>query len=100
MDNALEAIPEGDTVFIEINSKDGKIIFNIRNKGPVITPKLRETIFQKGYSTKNADSHNRGIGLYKLKNTVDENNGIIILDNEKYSNDNYISFTIIVWNSA
>ena len=96
MDNALEAIPEGDTVFIEINSKDGKIIFNIRNKGPVITPKLRETIFQKGYSTKNADSHNRGIGLYKLKNTVDENNGIIILDNEKYSNDNYISFTIIV----
>ena len=96
MDNALEAISEGDTVFIEINSKDGKIIFNIRNKGPVITPKLRESIFQKGYSTKNADSHNRGIGLYKLKNTVDENNGIIILDNEKYSNDNYISFTIIV----
>lgn len=96
MDNALEAISEGDTVFIEINSKDGKIIFNIRNKGPVITPKLRESIFQKGYSTKNADSHNRGIGLYKLKNTIDENNGIIILDNEKHSNDNYISFTIIV----
>lgn len=47
MDNALEAIPEGDTVFIEINSKDGKVIFNIRNKGPVLTPKLRESIFQR-----------------------------------------------------
>ncbi len=96
MDNALEAISEGETVFIELDTKDGQIIFNIKNKGDIIQPAFREAIFQKGFSTKNPDGIHRGIGLYKLKKIVDSNNGMLILDNEMFSNENYISFTIII----
>lgn len=52
MDNALEAISEGDTVFIEINSKDGKIIFNIRNKGPVIILNFASQYSKRGTQRK------------------------------------------------
>lgn len=83
IDNAVEAVTQGDSITITLNSHENKIEISTLNKGPKITPKLRAQFFQKGYTTKSANETKlqRGLGLYRLKQLVDSYDGSILLDN-------------------
>ena len=83
IDNAVEAVTQGDSITVTLNSHENKIEISTLNKGPKITPKLRAQFFQKGYTTKSANETKlqRGLGLYRLKQLVDSYDGSILLDN-------------------
>ena len=93
-DNSIEASIKGDTIYLEIDCINNQFIFSLSNPGPTITPDLLTNLFKGGYSTKNNNSANRGIGLYTLKNMLNENNGSINVSNELIDNRTYIKFTI------
>lgn len=94
IDNAIEASPEGETIYLQINSKENQVRFIVKNIGTELTPQLRTLFFQKGYTTKESSDSRRGLGLYKLKQIADTNHGIIILDNELLDDKQMISFEL------
>ncbi len=61
--NALEASAPGDTVSLNASSADGKVVFEVRNKG-CIQPDVRLQIFNRFFSTKGSG---RGLGTYSAK---------------------------------
>ena len=65
----------------------------VANTSPYYEENMTETFFETGYSSKGKE---RGIGLSKLKRMVSENAGDIIVSNEKYEDENYIQFCIII----
>ena len=82
VDNAIEASSEEQDIYIQINSVENQVHFYISNPGPELTPQLRGLFFTKGYSTKQYNKKQHGLGLYKLKKIADRYNGMIILDNK------------------
>lgn len=82
VDNAIEASSEEQDIYIQINSLENQVRFYISNPGPRLTPQLRSLFFTKGYSTKQHEKGQHGLGLYKLKKIADSYNGMIILDNK------------------
>lgn len=95
-DNAIEASIKDDTIFVDIDCINNQFIFSLSNPGPTITPDLLTNLFKGGYSTKNKHSVNQGIGLYTLKNMLNENNGSIHVSNELIDERTYIKFTITI----
>ena len=61
--NALEASTPGDTVSLNASSVDGKVVFEVHNKG-YIQPDVQLQIFNRFFSTK---GHGRGLGTYSTK---------------------------------
>ena len=80
VDNMIEAICETDEAKLIIDSKDNRISITSINPGPLLTPALRKSFFEKGYSTKGGSAE-RGYGLYLLQQSVTEYGGRIYLDN-------------------
>lgn len=83
LDNAIDAVTPGSVIEVTISSENGKISFQTRNAGHILSPEERSNFFQKGYTTKDKNSKKHsGLGLYRLKNTVqNEYNGTIALWN-------------------
>ena len=96
IDNAIEATDEGGTILAKIGSQDDKLVFEIKNAGPHLTPEFCKNIFKKGYSTKKNDMDNHGIGLYKLNRMVKEHEGKLTLENVEVDQTEYISFGLII----
>ena len=99
IDNAIDSCKENDNkrIHIIIDSKGDKAMFEVKNESPYLENKFIKRIFNKGYSTKNKETKNRGYGLYNLKNIIDRYNGDISVYNEKdINNKNWIVFQIIV----
>ena len=64
-------------------SEGGKVILvEFEDNGPGIKKEIQNEIFNRGFSTKtpNKDTPIRGIGLYEVKNMIDENDGKIRLE--------------------
>ena len=96
IDNALEAISEGECVILTLDSHSNKCNIKIQNKGPFLTNELRNHLFKKGYTTKKTNSQNHGLGLYQLKQLVASYEGMIILSNEDAIEYTLIVFEIII----
>lgn len=98
LDNAVEAVDSGDSITLILDSSNNKINITTLNKGQQINSELRHLFFQKNYSTKNPtfSKQQRGIGLHRLKQIIDNYGGQIFLDNEIVDNDTLICFQIIV----
>lgn len=96
IDNAIENSYTNDIIYIDINCSNNKLNFSISNPGPAVTPEIVKNFFKKGYTTKNMDVNSHGYGLFNLKNSLDEYNGTITLDNEILEHKQYIKFTIVV----
>lgn len=96
IDNAREASPKGESIFLQLNSAKNQVHFTIKNIGPELTPQLRTLFFQKGYSTKQDADSTHGLGLYKLKKITDSYHGMIILDNELIDGKQMICFELVV----
>lgn len=73
IDNALEAIPPGDTVYVSIGSFDNRVEFTTRNSGHILTNNELTDFFRHGYSKKEYSTDGRkhsGIGLFTLRKVV------------------------------
>lgn len=100
--NAIEATePEGHIYITLLNQAD-TFYFEVQN--PVerfISPEEIEQFFQKGYSTKNKESHSKtdlaaphGYGLFELLTQVNKLNGTVSADCITQGDHNWIIFTL------
>lgn len=66
--NAAEAVPAGGRVEVGVSAVDGEIRITCDDDGPGIPPSLRESIFERGVSTRAGEG--RGFGLAVVKECV------------------------------
>jgi two-component system CitB family sensor kinase/two-component system sensor histidine kinase DcuS len=82
IDNAFEAVLEvsADLRLVEVSFTDlGRdIVFEVEDSGPGVPLEDFDRIFEKGVSTKGRDR--RGVGLYLVRQRVDELGGNIFVD--------------------
>ena len=96
VDNAYEACTkERNRVFMELDSEDDRLVFQIRNQVKGMRLENIQKFFQKGYSTKkDADRH--GLGLYNAKMLIDRYRGDIVVGMEKAEGMDYICMKVVI----
>jgi signal transduction histidine kinase/CheY-like chemotaxis protein len=80
MTNAVEAMPYGGTLAVEVTSQDEFIRIVVEDNGPGIEDKIKERIFQPYFSTKKRGT---GLGLALVKQSVDALGGAIDVETHK-----------------
>lgn len=95
IDNALENNVEKQTIYLELDCRDNKVIFEIKNHTEYLEISQIERFFSLGYSTK-SKQHQKGFGLYNAKKIVLKNSGKLIVRQEIYQGLNYICFKVII----
>lgn len=96
VDNALEAVKQGESVSLHIDSKENRITITTINEGPELSPDLRQKMFSRGYTTKTEDRSSHGLGLPNLKKLVDQYDGRICMDNSYNSGRTFIRIEVTV----
>lgn len=96
IDNALEAVKQGESVSLHIDSKENRITITTINEGPELSPDLRQKMFSRGYTTKTEDRSSHGLGLPNLKKLVDQYDGRICMDNSYNSGRTFIRIEVTV----
>ena len=85
MENAFEAMNEATSfeqpkeLLFGIFSKSGAVLITVDDTGIGIEEKVKEHIFENGYSTK---GDGRGTGLYQVKNMVENFGGNITVESQ------------------
>ncbi len=91
IDNAIEASMDGDTIYVTIGQKNTKkepqFHIIVENPGPVADDIFIHQIFTKGYTTKETNTANHGIGLYSLQQLTKRRHGEIIVSNNTKDED-------------
>jgi signal transduction histidine kinase len=72
--NALEAMPDGGSMGVSVNSRHGHATVSIRDTGPGIPPDILGKIYGMYFTTKNGGT---GIGLYVARSIVESHGGDI-----------------------
>jgi len=72
--NALESMPNGGSMGIELSSRNGQAIIAIHDSGPGISPELLPKIYGMHFTTKDGGT---GIGLYVARSVVESHGGEI-----------------------
>jgi signal transduction histidine kinase len=62
--NAVEATPSSQTVWLDAQAEDGKVVFSVWNPTSM-PPEIAQRIFQKNFSSKG--QLGRGLGTYSMK---------------------------------
>ncbi|PKM52514.1 MAG: hypothetical protein CVV02_01830 [Firmicutes bacterium HGW-Firmicutes-7] len=93
IDNAFETGVENNAIVISIKKENNKCVFEVLNRYPYLTVEQINEMFKKGYSTKNKQG--RGLGLYKLRQIIDKNQGEVQVSNTGIE-DNFIAFKVIL----
>lgn len=97
VDNAYEAsAEEGGRVKIFLDSREDKMVFEILNEYRRLPFEKLEKFFENGYTTKDAKTGRRGIGLARVKTLIQKANGEIMVAQEKIEEKNYIHITVVV----
>ena len=85
MENAFEAMNEATSfeqpkeLLFGIFSKSGAVLITVDDTGIGIEEKVKEHIFENGYSTK---GDGRGMGLFQVKNMVENFGGNITVESQ------------------
>ena len=105
VNNALEATPEGGTVYLTLDCGGGTFGAEIKNVGTPFTEKEKNDIFLPGYTTKTEKRRSvlnvpelnlpRGYGLSSLKKLAEEYDCDIIIDSENKGEESFIVFRLI-----
>ena len=80
MDNAVKYTPEGSTICLETEKRDGKVLVKVSDNGPGISEEERSNIFEMFYNGKKDISDSRrsiGMGLALCKSIVEAHGGQI-----------------------
>jgi signal transduction histidine kinase len=72
--NALEAMPSGGTLDIELERRNGSACVVVRDDGPGIQPELLASIYDMHFTTKSGGT---GVGLYVARSVVQAHGGTI-----------------------
>jgi two-component system, CitB family, sensor histidine kinase MalK len=82
VDNALEAVGNSDNKQVKLNVvyDEGELLIEVSDHGAGIPEKVKEQIFDKGYSTK---ANNRGYGLFLVKKSLEQRNGQMEIYSQK-----------------
>jgi signal transduction histidine kinase len=72
--NALEAMPSGGTLGIELERHNGTAQLTVRDSGPGIPPELLAAIYDMHFTTKSGGT---GVGLYVARSVVQSHGGAI-----------------------
>lgn len=94
VDNAIEATPSGGNCYLTLGALQNKIQVKTSNPGPIATPEYIHTIFKEGFTSKNNQLQEHGIGLSKLRKIVNDNDGTIMVSNEVINGIQQICFEI------
>ncbi len=84
--NAIEALEQADaggTIRVEAFLEADDIVFRVEDDGPGVPPRMREKIFNIGYSTKFnpvTGDINRGVGLAAVKSLTEELGGSVTME--------------------
>ncbi len=96
VDNAYEACTkERNRVFMELDSEDDRLVFQIRNQVQGMKLENIQKFFQKGYSTKK-DAERHGLGLYNAKTLIERYRGDIVVGMEKAEGMDYICMKVVI----
>jgi signal transduction histidine kinase len=93
LDNAIETDVENNTIIINIKNENNQCVLEVLNKHPYMTAEQINVMFKKGYSTKNLQG--RGLGLFKLRQSIDKNHGKLHVSNVESEN-NFILFKVVL----
>ncbi|MHC1762046.1 MAG: DcuS/MalK family sensor histidine kinase [Negativicutes bacterium] len=79
VDNAMEALLDNSRRHVEVLLlyDEGYVQIEVQDTGPGISPELRDSIFEKGFSTKARD---RGFGLALIRKILDRREGTVSFD--------------------
>jgi PAS domain S-box-containing protein len=87
--NALEAMPEGGELVIAVYFEAGWVTISITNSGPGIPARTLARIFEPFFTTKSDGS---GLGLWISYNLVQQNGGVLTVENLPYEQG--VTFTV------
>ncbi len=97
LDNATEAVLELDEsekrIKVEIIENEESILFSVKNKHEYLKAKQLENMLTFGYSSK---GNGRGIGLYKAREILLNNNSILMLANDEIGGNNWVNFGFVL----
>ncbi|MCR5330701.1 MAG: DUF4118 domain-containing protein [Lachnospiraceae bacterium] len=96
MDNAVKYTPEGSTICLETERKDGKVIVKVSDNGHGISEEEKSHIFEMFYNGKKDISDSRrsmGMGLALCKSIIEAHGGQIWVTSNKPSGATFI-FTL------
>ncbi len=68
------------TILMSLRRSDDKVFLSVQNEGPLLPESSFVELFEFGY-TSQADTHNRGIGLYVCKVIMEAMSGTIRAEN-------------------
>ena len=80
--NAIKYSPKGKTIFIKAEDRGGKAIVSIKDQGPGFSEQDREKMYEKFQQLSAIPTNNEntiGLGLYIVKNSVEQLKGEIEL---------------------
>lgn len=96
VDNALEAVNQGDSISLHLDSSENRIIISTLNEGPELSQELRNKMFTRGYSTKTTNHKHHGQGLPNLKRLVDQYEGKVYIENSYNIGKTFVKIEVIV----
>lgn len=76
LSNALQAMPDGGELVVELSRTDGRVTCEVRDTGRGIDPEVREHLFEPYFTTR---SEGTGLGLAIAKRVLEEMHGEIDL---------------------
>ncbi len=74
--NAIQASPANGRIYMTLDSKEGHLIFNIKDEGHGIPAEIADKIYEPFFTTKGL-GEGAGLGLYIIKNLIKNNKGNI-----------------------
>ena len=86
VDNAVKFTPEGGRISVAIELAPPKAVISVRNTGSGVSKEDAAHIFERFYKADKSRSVNKkgtGIGLYLVKNIIDEHGEDIILTSKE-----------------
>ncbi|SNT17730.1 GHKL domain-containing protein [Anaerovirgula multivorans] len=94
INNAFETGIDSNIVKVILSKEKDMYVIEVSNKHPYLNQEKINILFKKGFSTKS--NKDRGYGLYNLKEIVNKYNGEIEITNEKYKDENYVVFKVLI----
>ena len=78
--NAIKFSPEGSSVSVGVESRDGSAVFTVEDAGPGIPQDLLPHVFDRYWQQKDGDRRGSGLGLYIAKGIVEAHGGRIWIE--------------------
>ncbi|MBN1646491.1 MAG: GHKL domain-containing protein [Spirochaetales bacterium] len=81
--NAISYSPEKGTVSVDITTENRNIIITITDQGPGIPDDMKDSIFDRFFSTRKDEERHSGLGLSIVRAIMDNLNGSIRVENNQ-----------------